>query len=100
SSARPGPQSSASCLPVLFDSLESRVLMSGSLPGVPHVEQQFTALKHHPEAVGWYLPEAAGAPDPSTEDHYQGIARYPGTGTPVLYVTQKDNDDSDDQGGT
>jgi hypothetical protein len=74
--------------------------MSGSLPGVPHVEQQFTALKHHPEAVGWYLPEAAGAPDPSTEDHYQGIARYPGTGTPVLYVTQKDNDDSDDQGGT
>lgn len=50
--------------------------------------------------MGGYLPEAAEAPDPSVDDHYQGIARYPGTGTPVVYVTQKDVDNSDDQGGT
>lgn len=54
---------------------------------------QFRALKHHGEAIGWILPEDEGAPDPSTFDHYQGVARYPGSGTPVLYVTQLDDDD-------
>ena len=54
---------------------------------------QFQALKHHGEALAWILPEATGAPDPSLLDHYQGLARYPGTGTPIFYVSQKDNDD-------
>jgi hypothetical protein len=54
---------------------------------------QFNAMKHHGEALAWTLPEAAGAPDPSTEDHYQGMLRYPGAGMPIFYVTQKDNDD-------
>ncbi len=54
---------------------------------------QFRALKHHGEAIGWILPEDEGAPDPSTFDHYQGVARYPGSGRPVLYVTQLDDDD-------
>ena len=55
---------------------------------------QFRALKHHGEAVGWVLPESQGAPDPSNDDHYQGVARYPGEGAPLLYVTQRDNDDA------
>ena len=84
-----------------LEPLENRTLLSnGSLPGVPDVLAQFTALKHHGEGVGWFLPEAQGAPDPSSNDHYQGIVRYPGAGTPVMYVTQLDNDDTDDQGGT
>ena len=29
------------------------------LPGVPDVEAQFDALKHHGEALGWHLPDAA-----------------------------------------
>jgi hypothetical protein len=55
---------------------------------------QFAALKHHGEGLGWVLPEAQGAPDPSNDDHYQGVARYPGPGAPLLYVTQRDNDDA------
>jgi hypothetical protein len=83
-----------------FELLEDRSMLDGNLPGVPHVEDQFQALKHHGEAIGWFLPEDQGAPDPSSTDHYQGIARYPGTGTPILYVTQLDDDDSDSQGRT
>ncbi len=60
---------------------------------------QFMTLKHHGEALGWRNPEGAGAPDPSIFDHYQGLARYPGTGTPVFYVTQKDDDDGGIIGG-
>jgi hypothetical protein len=56
--------------------------------------QQFGALKHHGEALGWTNPEHLGAVDPSSSDHYQGLARYPGTGIPVFYVTQKDDDDA------
>lgn len=60
----------------------------------PDVEGQFRDLKHHGEALGWVLPEAQGAADPSVSDHYQGVVRFPGDGTPVFYVTQRDNDDS------
>ncbi len=60
---------------------------------------QFNALKHHGEALGWALPEANGAPDPSLSDHYQGLVRYPGTGTPIFYITQKDDDDHGLSGG-
>ena len=85
----------------LLEILEDRCLLAGDSPGVPDVEGQFLALKHHGEALGWHLPtEEQGAPDPSIPDHYQGVARFPGTGTPVLYVTQKDNNDNDSQGGT
>lgn len=74
--------------------LEDRTAPAGSFPGVPDVEGQFAALKHHGEALGWTLPEDLGAPDPSLFDHYQGIVRYPGTGTPIFYVTQRDDDDN------
>ncbi len=79
------------------ETLENRVLLSGSLPGAPEVEAQFAQLKHHAEGLGWVLPVDQGAPDPNFVDfdHYQGVVRYPGTGTPILYVTQSDNDDND-----
>src|SRR5438046_2015521 len=78
-----------------IETLERRVLLAnGSLPGVPDVEGQFAQLKHHAEALGWILPEDQGASDPSLFDHYQGIVRYPGTVTPIFYVTQKDDDDN------
>jgi len=65
---------------------------------------QFENLKHHGEALGWMNPEDEGAPDPSSFDHYQGLVRYPGEGTPIFYVTQKDDDDdilpgASDKGG-
>src|SRR4051812_24943867 len=83
------------------ESLEPRRLLSnGTSPAVPDVEAQFDALKHHGEGVGYLLPKTLGAPDPSSFDHHQGVARYPGTGTAVLYVSQLDDDDTDNQGGT
>jgi hypothetical protein len=55
---------------------------------------QFNDLKHHGEALAWRLPTNQGAPPvPTAGNHYQGVARYPGPGAPLLYVTQKDNDD-------
>jgi hypothetical protein len=60
---------------------------------------QFASLKHHGEALAWTKSESAGAPDPSLYDHYQGLARYPGDGVPVFYVTQLDNDDGGKKGG-
>ncbi len=75
-------------------SINALATLNGSLPGVQDVEAQFAALKHHGEALGWILPEAQGAPDPSLFDHYQGVVRYPGSGTPIFYVTQKDDDDN------
>ncbi|HEX2046267.1 MAG TPA: PKD domain-containing protein [Acidimicrobiales bacterium] len=64
------------------------------------VEAQFAALKHHPEALGWRYPEDQGAPDPTNGNHFQGLARYPGAGTPVFYVTQKqDGDEVADKAG-
>ena len=49
---------------------------------------QFNALKHHGEAIGFILDEGKGAPDAEVSKHYQGVVRYPGTGTPVFYLTQ------------
>ncbi len=66
---------------------------------VKNAVQQFNNLKHHGEALAWTLPEHLGAPDPSENDHYQGIVRYPGDGVPVFYVTQKDTDDGGKIGG-
>lgn len=93
---------SSSFLTPSIERLEVRTLLDGSLPGVPDVEGQFAQLKHHAEAIGWILPEGVSdpdtpddnAPDPSLFDHYQGVVRYPGAGTPVFYVTQKDDDDN------
>ncbi len=79
----------------ICETLERRALLSnGSLPAVPDVEAQFEALKHHPEGLAFTNPESLGASDPSDLDHHQGVVRYPGTGTPVFYVTQKDDDDN------
>jgi hypothetical protein len=71
---------------------------------VENIWDQFIALKHHGEALGWRNPEDQGAPDPSSRDHYQGLVRYPGEGVPIFYVTQSDNDDdilpgASDKGG-
>lgn len=71
--------------------LECRRLLSGSLPGVPDVVGQFTALSSYADGLAFTLPESRGAPDASISNHYQGLVRYPGTGTPVFYVTQKDS---------
>jgi hypothetical protein len=66
---------------------------------VADASMQFGELKHHGEALGWINPETQGAPDPSMYDHYQGVVRYPGTGIPVFYVTQLDDDDGGIEGG-
>lgn len=74
----------------------------GSHGGLYVVEDalgQFVSLKHHGEALAWRNDESQGAIDPSIYDHYQGIARYPGTGAPVFYVTQSDDDDAGSAGG-
>src|SRR5688500_4275476 len=97
-SLRPAAARTAA-LTAALEPLEIRVLLSnGSQPGAPEIEAQFAELKHHAEAIGWRLPEDQGAPDPNffdpDADHYQGVVRYPGTGTPILYVTQSDDDDN------
>jgi hypothetical protein len=66
---------------------------------VEDAQAQFEALKHHAEALGWRNPESDGAPDPGSTDHYQGLVRNPNPGTPVFYITQKDNDDQGRKGG-
>jgi len=81
-------------LGVGFEPLEKRIMMTGTFPGVPNVAGQFAAMQSHADALAFTLPDTAGAPDASISNHYQGIVRYPGSGTPVFYVTQKD-----DQGG-
>ena len=56
---------------------------------------QFNALKHHGEALAWRLPTNQGAPPvPTAGNHYQGVARYPRPGAPLLYMTQSDDDDA------
>lgn len=87
-----GRQSIVTHRPVL-EPLDARRLLSGTLPGVPDVSAQFGALEHHAEGLAFTLNESKGAPDASISNHYQGIVRYPGAGTAVFYVTQK-NDDS------
>ena len=61
-------------------------------PGLPptlcvnDVVDQFNGLKHHPEGLGFHL--GAGAHDPTSGRHYQGIVRIPGEGPP-RFVTSK-----------
>jgi hypothetical protein len=79
-------------LPVTAASNQTSQLVPGNEGGLFVVEdavEQFNALKHHGEAIGWWNDENRGASDPSSGDHYQGVARYPGVGVPVFYVTQK-----------
>ena len=71
----------------------------GGLFVVANAPEQFAALKHHGEALGWRNPENLGAPDPSSSDHYQGIVRYPRLGEAVFYITQLDDDDGGIEGG-
>jgi hypothetical protein len=78
--------------PAAAASGQTSQLVPGNEGGVFVVEdalEQFSALKHHGEAIGWWNDESRGASDPSSGDHYQGVARYPGVGVPVFYVTQK-----------
>jgi len=53
---------------------------------VPDVEAQFLGLKHHGEALGFYLDP--DAPEPSESKHFQGIQRLPGPGIPTFFVSQ------------
>jgi hypothetical protein len=53
------------------------------------VERQFDSLKHHPEALGFHL--GAGAFDPTSGRHYQGIVRIPGPGTPTFLTSRNGN---------
>jgi hypothetical protein len=53
---------------------------------VNDVVDQFNGLKHHPEGLGFHL--GAGAHDPTSGRHYQGIVRIPGEGPP-RFVTSK-----------
>ena len=55
----------------------------------PDVPGQFNALKHHGEALGFFL--GAGALDPDIQRHYQGIQRLPGPGVPTFFVTKNGN---------
>ena len=89
-------------LPVALASGQTPPYVPGNAQGIFVVENalaQFAALKHHGEALAWIKSEADGAPDPSLYDHYQGLARYPGDGVPVFYVTQMDDDDGGKKGG-
>jgi hypothetical protein len=56
---------------------------------VNDVERQFNSLKGHPEALGFHL--GAGAYDPTSGRHYQGIVRIPGQGTPRFLTTRNGN---------
>jgi hypothetical protein len=67
-------------------------------PGLPptlcvnDVVRQFNSLKHHPEGLGFHL--GAGAHDPTSGRHYQGIVRIPGEGPP-RFVTAKNGNVGD-----
>jgi hypothetical protein len=69
-------------------------LAFGAPTCVQDVPEQFGALKHHPEAIGFHL--GAGTPDPTLFDHYQGLLRLPGPGTPTFYVTRSGGDSPGD----
>jgi hypothetical protein len=56
---------------------------------VNDVTRQFNSLKHHPEALGFHL--GAGAFDPTSGRHYQGINRLPGAGTPTFITSRNGN---------
>ncbi|MDQ4068016.1 MAG: PKD domain-containing protein [Actinomycetota bacterium] len=56
---------------------------------VNDVERQFNSLKHHPEALGFHL--GAGAYDPTSGRHYQGINRLPGEGPPRFIASRNGN---------
>ncbi len=56
------------------------------------VVDQFNSLKHHPEGLGFNL--GAGAHDPTSGRHYQGIVRIPGEGPP-RFVTSKNGNVGD-----
>lgn len=64
-------------------------------PGLPptlcvnDVERQFNSLKHHPEGLGFHL--GAGAHDPTSGRHYQGIVRIPGEGPPRFITSKNGN---------
>lgn len=73
---------------------------AGGLFVVEDALEQFSALKHHPEAMAWRNPEDLGAIDPSIFDHYQGVVRNPRAGTvPIFYASQLDDDDPFTSGG-
>lgn len=57
-------------------------------PRVPDVVGQFSKLKHHGEALGFYIGVTS---DPSQERHYQGIVRKNGVGTPYLFLSHNGN---------
>ena len=77
------------CIGVGFEKLESRLPLAGDFPAVPNLLGQLAQMQTHADAFAFTLPSNSGAPDASVLNHYQGILRYPGTGTPTFYVSQK-----------
>lgn len=61
---------------------------------VPNVIDQFRALKHHGEALGFRL--TGGVPDPTLFRHFQGIQRLEGAGTPYFFVSRSGNETTPD----
>lgn len=52
---------------------------------VPDVVRQFKDLRGRPEALGFGI---ADSPNPTNTNHYQGIARSHGPGTPYFFVSR------------
>lgn len=64
-----------------------------TIPFLPDVEDQFAKLALRPEGLAFRL---GAAPEPNQCQHYQGVARSTGPGTPYLFVSWSGNQTSPD----
>jgi len=58
---------------------------------VDDVVSAFDALTHHGEWLGFHMGPAPDTYPPPSDEHIQGIARSPQTGSPIFYVTRSGN---------
>ncbi len=79
------PRAIACAIVLSLATLQSASAQTGNRCA-PDVPGQFNALKHHGEALGFFL--GAGAVDPTDARHYQGIQRLPGPGLPTFFVSK------------
>lgn len=63
-------------------------------PRVPNVEAAYGNLKITSEFLGFHLAAGAPAANTDTKQHWQGIARSPGSGQAYLYVTRSGKNES------
>lgn len=85
--------------------LEARIALDGSMPFVPQLVNStnerrslFAETNTNAEAIGWEFPDNLDAADYRTGNQFEGVIRYPGGVTPVLYVTQSDHNDPTNDG--